>query len=88
MKFLSSYQLQTAQCLQICCVSAVKLNDFATFVIFDVSACMGVLVKLGLVWTGGGPSGCAKEVPNIAWVRINFSFPGCVESNLPKVRSI
>ena len=33
------------------------------FVIFDVPACVEVLVKLGLVWTGGGPSGCAKEVP-------------------------
>jgi len=64
-KFLSFHQLQITQHLQICCVSAVKLSDFVMFVIFDVSVCVGVLAKLGLVWTGGGPSGCAKEVPNL-----------------------
>ena len=62
-KFLSSYQSQTAWCLWICCVSAVELSDFATFAIFDVSVCVRVLAKLGLVWTGGELSGCAKEVP-------------------------
>jgi len=35
------------------------------FVIFGVPARVGVLVKSGLVRTGGGPSGCAKEVPII-----------------------
>jgi len=64
-KFLSFHQSQIAQHLQICCVSVVKLDDFATFAIFDVPARVGVLAKLGLVWTGGGPSGCAKEVSNI-----------------------
>jgi len=63
-KFLSSHQSQATQHLQICHVPAVKLNDFATFTIFGVPARVGVLAKSGLVWTGGGPSGCVKEVPN------------------------
>jgi len=62
-KFLGSHQPRTAQRLRICCVPAIELSDFATFAIFGVPARVEVLAKSGLVRTGGGPSGCAKEVP-------------------------